>query len=286
MVVTAPVATLWSCPEAPRDVDALAVADDPDIAGWSAAMSPDVRLGLHGRILTQALVGEAVELISECRGWAQVRLPWQPYGSSGGGYPGWVRLSHLAPAPEPGEDLGVVTASPGTTASTPAGPVPLSYGTVLPRLVSAGATATVLLPDGRVAKAGHDALLPWPRPVENGEVLRSARRHLGLAYLWGGTSGWGFDCSGLVHLVLRAHGVTVPRDAADQYAVLPPRPLARAEPGDLYFFARPGQRVHHVGWVSSRAGHMLHAPEGGTVEDELLERARTALLVAAGSPLG
>jgi gamma-D-glutamyl-L-lysine dipeptidyl-peptidase len=121
-------------------------------------------------------------------------------------------------------------------------------------------------------------------------VLNTARQFLGVRYLWGGTSGWGLDCSGLVHLTLRSFGVLVPRDAHDQAdarEVVRPVPLDDVRPGDLYFFARPGEKVFHVGLVSRAVAAdgtrwMLHAPEGGElVEDAPLAAHRAATLVSA-----
>lgn len=283
-VVTVPVSTVWTGPDAPRDIDAPAVADVPDVGAWAAAMPPDVRVGLHGRTLTQALAGEPVKVVAEHGDWAQVELPWQPCGSSGGGYPGWVRRAHLGPAPPVDDDLSVVTASPGLTASTRDGAVSLSYGSVLPRLATEGRDVTVRLPDGGTARTSADHVEPWPRPSGAAEVLDAARRHVGLAYLWGGTSGWGLDCSGLVHLVLRTFGITLPRDAVDQQAALPALDPTQSRPGDLWFFARAERPVHHVGWVSA-PGHMLHAPEGGAIEEAPIAPARAALLVGAGRPV-
>lgn len=57
-------------------------------------------------------------------------------------------------------------------------------------------------------------------------------------------------------------------------------PADEALPGDLYFFARPGKAVHHVGFVSE-AG-MLHASEtGGFLEDRPLTPDRLDTLVTA-----
>ena len=39
--------------------------------------------------------------------------------------------------------------------------------------------------------------------------MRSARQFLGLHYLWGGLSAWGYDCSGLTWAAYRAHGITI-----------------------------------------------------------------------------
>ncbi len=121
-------------------------------------------------------------------------------------------------------------------------------------------------------------------------MVEAARGFLGVRYLWGGTSAWGVDCSGLVHLCWRSQGVLLPRDAHDQAASprVEPVPLDAVRPGDLYFFARPGERIYHVGFVTSPVAAdgtrwMLHAPEGGElIEDVPLAPHRLETLVSAG----
>lgn len=99
-------ATVWSSPDAPRPVDAPAVADEPDPTAWIAAMGSDGRLGLYGRTETQLLLGEPVTVVEEgTAGWIRVVAPWQPSPKDARGYPGWVRRSHLrsVDAPDPGQ---------------------------------------------------------------------------------------------------------------------------------------------------------------------------------------
>jgi hypothetical protein len=92
--VGVPVATAWVSPDSPRDLDAAAVADRPDDGRWPSALTPAVRLGLHGRTLTQLIEGEPVIVLDERDGWCHVVAPWQPVPGQDG-YQGWVRAAHL-----------------------------------------------------------------------------------------------------------------------------------------------------------------------------------------------
>jgi cell wall-associated NlpC family hydrolase len=85
-----------------------------------------------------------------------------------------------------------------------------------------------------------------PLPATAADVVRTAKLFLGLQYLWGGTSAFGFDCSGLTHLVFELRGITIPRDADAQAKVGQAVARADLQPGDLVFFASNGL-VHHVG---------------------------------------
>ncbi len=65
-------------------------------------------------------------------------------------------------------------------------------------------------------------------------------------YLWGGTVGPNYDCSGLMQAAFASVGVWLPRDAYQQEGFTQPITLADAQPGDLVFFG-PAHKATHVG---------------------------------------
>lgn len=65
-------------------------------------------------------------------------------------------------------------------------------------------------------------------------------------YLWGGTVGPNYDCSGLMQTAFASVGIWLPRDAYQQEAFLRAIAFEDLQPGDLVFFGRP-DRCTHVG---------------------------------------
>lgn len=302
--VAVPVATMWTSPDAPRPDDAQAVRDVPDLAGWTASMDAGPRLDLHGRTLTQLLLGEPALVLEEVEGWSRVAALHQESSGHERGYPGWVRTAHLAVPTDRFTGPTAHVMRPSASCAVDGGAaVELSCGTGLwvddtaptPEVDGPAADQVrVLLPGGRRGTLPRsDVRLSdedQPPAYSPDDLLATARQFLGLRYLWGGTSAWGLDCSGLVHLTYRAHRQLVPRDASDQAdnALLEAVTLDDVRPGDLYFFARPGERAYHVGFATRAVEPdgtrwMLHAPEGGgLIEDAPMAAERIELLVAAG----
>ena len=96
------------------------------------------------------------------------------------------------------------------------------------------------------------------------EVLAFARQAQGQSnrYLWGGTLGPDFDCSGFIQTAFASVGVWLPRDAYQQERFCQPVAVSPGcygllRQGDLLFFGRP-QRCTHVALYLGQ-GRYLHS---------------------------
>jgi hypothetical protein len=221
--VAVAVANVWAAP------GTATIPNDPHV--WpTPTISYAQRLALVGHMPTQALYGERVLVLGHRGPWTNVAIPDQPSPLDRRGYPGWVRSSQLR---SKSLETAVVTVP-----KTRVGGLEVGFGSEVPP-----GPATRSLPRTRA------------------DLVRTAKLFLGLHYLWGGLSAWGYDCSGLTWAVYRAHGITIPRDADAQFAAGTTVSLADARPGDLIFYegARPGHVAMLVG-----GGQMIEAPNSAS----------------------
>lgn len=171
---------------------------------------------------SQLLYGDPVRVLEATEGWARVEALDQlewNHHERWEGYPGWMRLSDLSS----------------------------DEGTLKP------------------AKAAPATDIDAQRKA----IIQTAREFIGTPYYWGGRSRYdpnakmpphrGVDCSGLTGLAYQSNGITIPRDAHEQW--MKARAITREElqPADFIFFSDPKnpEKITHV---------MLYAGEGNVIE--------------------
>jgi cell wall-associated NlpC family hydrolase len=231
-----------------------------------------------GGLNTQALYGDDVSVFDVADGWAWIQVKQD-------GYVGYVADSVLAaPGPAPTHVVTVPRTFlyPGPDLKLPR-TGELSMGS---RVAVAGAaetrgTAYLLLASGEAVIARHLA------PLEEiaADYVGVAGMLIHTPYLWGGLSGFGIDCSGLVQLSMRMAGKRVLRDSDMQAATIG----AAIEPGPDFGGLRRGDLVFWKGHVAimTDPDTMIHASgHTMTVAHEPLRQAVERIGYLYGGPIG
>lgn len=94
------------------------------------------------------------------------------------------------------------------------------------------------------------------------EAIPLFKSYVGVPYVWGGKTNFGYDCSGFTQSFFKTLGYSLKRDAYQQAAEgVDIMLLTEAKTGDLAFFDNEEGRITHVGIVIENNGsfEILHA---------------------------
>ncbi|MFQ6607532.1 MAG: NlpC/P60 family protein [Fidelibacterota bacterium] len=217
-------------------------------------------------VVTQALLGEQLEILDRNGSWVEI--------SQWDGYQGWINHSALTERKTPIEEfrtvLDLFNSVYEEADSSSLILRDVVFGSRLGFLRQKDRWSQVVLPDGVVGWINTS----WEDKQDEdirGQIVKTARKFLGIQYLWGGKSPKGFDCSGFVQTVMGSVGIELPRDAYQQESDenLVESTLSAAEPGDLIFFKTGANRTDHVAISLGKKG-IIHS--SGFVKIESLDK--------------
>jgi gamma-D-glutamyl-L-lysine dipeptidyl-peptidase len=215
-------------------------------------------------VVSQAILGSNVVVLEKRHKWVKVRTSDQ--------YTGWMSLQDLhksnMPYGESGHSIRVqnlfanLYRETDVTEHQPVTTVP--FETHLEAIDDAPGNnqrwLEVRLPDGRTAWIQRSDFIRDPKPLTIEESIELAKRFLGLPYLWGGRSSFGYDCSGFTQMLVRSRGIIMPRDADLQAAWSGMQVIDREDlrAGDLLFFGSGPDKITHTAMYIGN-GEFIHA---------------------------
>jgi gamma-D-glutamyl-L-lysine dipeptidyl-peptidase len=218
--------------------------------------------------LSQLLYGQEVTVAESQERFCSVR--------TSDGYRGWVAQSYLGTLDSGFAPQAVVSSRWATFTVEGRGGMVLPFG-------------GLVRCDGETYR---DVATNQPMSLDEGAIDKSlarpdlsptslAQMFLSTPYLWGGTSPYGFDCSGLVQSVYRRCGINLPRDSKDQISSGREIELKDAADGDLVFF--PGHVAMYMGALriihATRLRNMVVIesldPDASDFREDLVDRVTT-----------
>jgi hypothetical protein len=206
-------------------------------------------------VVSQAIYGTGIGVVETRPGWLRVRTPDD--------YTGWMPaadLRRLGAAEQPYAASGRVSwveslfahiyREPNVTKRRPLITVPFETRLeVIAEPQDDWRWLAVRLPDDRSGWLQRGDVSFKSQPLSIRAAIELSRRFLGVPYTWGGTSSFGYDCSGFTQMLCRRRGTLIPRDADVQAAwqgVVPVK-CEDLKPGDLLFFGSAADRITHTG---------------------------------------
>jgi len=230
--------------------------------------------GRHvAEMVNQSLLGTPVKVFKKEGGWYLVQTPNQ--------YLGWINKADIVLLDSArlkeyknekkiifNRQYGFSYTKPDSKSQVVSD---LVIGCMLPVIGSENNFYKVIYPDKRIAFVekdeviGSDILLN--KNPEEKELVETAKKFIGIPYLWGGGSSKAIDCSGFTSMIYFMNGIILQRDASQQAKygkeITSDFVSTNLQPGDLLFFGRKAtaslpEKVTHVAMYIGN-GDFIHA---------------------------
>jgi SH3-like domain-containing protein len=175
----------------------------------SAAVAPiHKEAGFTSEMVTQGLMFESVRILSEKDSWYNIKME--------DGYEGWIHHFYLTETQVNSPNSLLLTNRHTPLRAQWDGDSQiqalLSFATVVPLIEKLSEYYTIQLING------EEGFIPAQENMEikntRDDIIRVAHSLLGVPYLWGGKSSFGYDCSGFVQMVLKTAGISMHNNGA------------------------------------------------------------------------
>ena len=212
-------------------------------------------------LVTQALIWDDLNVIDSLDNWYRIEH-WD-------GYIGWINKFYITKINKkkidcyriPFNSLKVYNSKKKRKIITH-----LLFGSYIPLKSHSKNFYELLMPDGKSGFATKFINSNDEKNIRE-KIIEKSILFLGVPYLWGGSSAYGFDCSGFVQSIFKYFGFELERDTSLQIknnylkVIEPPN----AKKGDLiYFFIN--NVINHVG-ILIDSNRLIHASGNVLIEN-------------------
>lgn len=238
-------------------------------------------------IVNQALLGWPLRIFKKEKGWYLVQTPNH--------YLGWINAEDIVEIDSAQlidyqiadkkiflKQYGFSYLQPDVASQTV---TDLVVGCILPVVENLNGFDKVQYPDGRTAYVNSSELelisVIFNKEPIGEELVKTAKKFMGIPYLWGGFSSKAIDCSGFTSIIYFLNGYVLQRDASQQIQygqeITREFEYKDLELGDLLFFGRRAtdslpEKVTHVGMYIGDS-EFIHA--SGKVKINSMDSTRT-----------
>lgn len=120
-----------------------------------------------------------------------------------------------------------------------------SHGLTVTQLKTYNQLTTDTIHVGQVLRLTATNTTTAPSTLNVDALILEAKKHIGVPYVWGGSTPSGFDCSGYLNYVYNNQGVKIPRTVATIWDAT--TLVSALQKGDLVFFTTTAPGPTHAG---------------------------------------